>query len=1026
MITPRRITLTRAPDLAAFRTTLTEWILALPPEQVRDTCVLVPTGAAAEQLRRTVEDRALCDGRTAVIWPVLTTRRELYDELAARLASPPTLLSPFEREVLLSAACRTVAESGLTLPYDTRPALIAEMLALYDQVRRLGRSIDDFERNFRRELEKEQDTDRGAARLLGQTLFLAAAYRAYEARMLLAGRQDEHVLRERLMRESCAPPVHRVVVSVADRLADPDGLWPADFDLLSRLPGLERIDVLCTEGILAAGFIERLYAAFPDLDAVAGAAARPAPVLVTPAQPTPGTPALVSASYRDREEELAAVAKRLKQGRRAGTAAPLHRTALVVRRPLPYLYLARDVFGDAGVPFEALDTLPLAAEPYAAAVDLVLEAVASDFTRASLLALLRSPHFEFDRSHPANSHQPSALKAERNLKSTEVLQGWDEAIAACDFALAEARYLGGLDRLVRLVEQWSAVTAPASREERRRQTALPGLRPLLHAALALEPLCRPARLVDHITTLTDWLERFDRRPSEDEETRSRRLRVRGAVLGALTALRSAYERHDPDAQGDAAMLSAAMRRWLGSQTFAARTGTPGLQILDAQAARYGEFDDVQLVGLIEGEWPERTRRNVLYPASLLTLLEPLPAIADPTERERDALKSARAQFRDLVFSAADCVRLSSFSLEHDAVVEPSVLLDDVPTFGLAISPQVQAPSRVAYSDALALNPRRADVLAEHAAAWGVMRLGADGRPAARLRGDAGAWRLPRVSISRLELFLNCPFKFFAAQVLKLEEQPEDEAIQTPLERGRFLHDLWERFFAEWQRRGHGRIDPDHFDEARRVFAEISEAALSILSPAEAALERQRLLGSAVDPGIAHRVFAMEASRPVRILERLLEFPLEGEFVFNARDGTARTVPLNAKTDRIDVLADGTIRVIDYKSKNTPDLKVALQLPIYARLAREVLERTRGALSLGEALYLSFEGDKAVVPLRPPKGQTLDAVVADAEDRALRALDRIRDGQFPVRPLKKSLCGPCSFRAVCRLEIVEANEDAADD
>ncbi len=418
---------------------------------------------------------------------------------------------------------------------------------------------------------------------------------------------------------------------------------------------------------------------------------------------------------------------------------------------------------------------------------------------------------------------------------------------------------------------------------------------------------------------------------------------------------------------------------------------------------------------------------MLYPSSLLTLLEPLPAIADPAQQERNALQSARAQFRDLMFSAAKRVRLSAFALEHDAVVEPSVLLDDVPAFGLVTIQGVTVPSRVAYSEALALEPRRADVLPEQAAAWGVMRLGDDGRPAARLRGDAGAWRLPRVSISRLELFLNCPFKFFAAQVLKLEEQPEDEAIQTPLQRGRFLHDLWERFFDEWQTRGYGRIEPDLLDEARRLFAEISEDALETLSPAEAALERQRLLGSAVDPGIAHRVFAMEASRPVRITERLLEFPLEGEFVFRTKDGASRTIAINAKTDRIDALADGTIRVIDYKSKNTPDLKVALQLPIYARLAREVLQRSQGkSMALGEALYLSFEGDKAVVPLRPARGQTLEDVIADAEDRALRALDRINDGQFPVRPQKKSMCGPCSFRTVCRLEIVEAERDAADE
>jgi RecB family exonuclease len=1021
VITPRRIRLTRAADLAAFRTTLTEWILALPPEQARDTCVLLPTRAAAEQLRRTVEDRALLEQRAAVIWPVLVTRRELYDELGRRLPSSPRLLSAFEREVLLSASCRAVMAQGLALPYGLRPALVAEMLALYDQVRRLGRSIEDFERNFRDELDKEQETDRGAARLLQQTIFLAAAYRDYEARIVQAGAHDEHGLREVLMRDPAVSPVRRVVVSVADRLADPDGVWPADFDLLARIHGLERLDVLCTEAILAAGFIERLYAAFPDLEAKqAKNQARTAPVLVVPPVATIEAGERVYTSHRDREDELVAVAARVKQDRRDGTGSPLHRTALVVRRPLPYLYLARHVFADAGVPFEALDTLPLAAEPYAAALDLVLETVTSDFTRASVMALLRSPHFAIGVADSGSSG------ADRLGRDAGPVRGRDEAVAACDFALAEARYLGGLDRLTRLVERWSTGAAATSREERRRQTALPVLAPLLEAVRQLEPLCHTARLVDHISTLVSWLRQFDRPSSEDEETYSRRRRVQGAVLGALTALQQAYDRHDPTAEGEVAMLSAAIRRWLGAQTFAARTGAPGLQILDAQAAKYGEFDDVQVVGLIEGEWPERTRRNVLYPAALLTLLEPLPAIADPTQRERDALHGARAQFRDLVFSATTRVRLSAFALEHDAVVEPSVLIDDVAAFGLVTTAGVTASSRVAYSDALALAPRRADALPGQAAAWGAMRLADDARPEMRLRGDAGGWRLPRVSISRLELFLNCPFKFFAAQVLKLEEQPEDEAIQTPLQRGRFLHDLWERFFDEWQTRGHARIASDQLDEARRLFAEISENALATLSPAEAALERQRLLGSAVDPGIAHRVFAMEASRSVAVTERLLEFALEGEFEFKAKDGARRTVAINAKTDRIDILADGTIRVIDYKSKNTPDMKVALQLPIYAHLAREVLRRSRGrSVTLGEALYLSFEGDKAVVPLRPPRGQSLDDLIADAEDRALWALDQISEGRFPVRPQKKSLCGPCSFRAVCRLEIVEADRDVGD-
>ncbi len=476
--------------------------------------------------------------------------------------------------------------------------------------------------------------------------------------------------------------------------------------------------------------------------------------------------------------------------------------------------------------------------------------------------------------------------------------------------------------------------------------------------------------------------------------------------------------------GDVATLAAALRRWLGGQTFATHTGEPGLQIVDTDAARYGDFDDVQIVGLVSGEWPEPVRRNVLYPASLLALLEPASALPKVNDRERQSLQMERAAFRDLITSPAARVRLSTFLLENDAVVERSILLDEVGGFGLQVERAEPASRRVARSEAMALEPRRPEELPATVRAWADLRMARDRGASHRWSGDAGPWHLPRVSVSRLEQFLMCPFKFYAAQVLKLEELPEDQAIQTPLERGRFLHELWERFFAEWQRRGHGRIAPDRVHEARALFAELCEAALAELSPAEAALERVRLLGSAVSPGIAHRVFTMEAERPVRVVERLIEFPITGPFQFRSKDGKMRTVTLNAKTDRIDVLEGGALRVIDYKSKNTPDPKVALQLPVYAHLARQSLMTTRGGQwTLDEAMYISFEGDKAIVKLRPAKGQTLDDLIADAEDRLVDALDRIAQGQFPPMPAKKSFCGPCSFRTVCRLEYTEETETA---
>lgn len=990
MITPRRTRLLRAAGLDGFRAHLAELVRVAPSGA--DSFLLVPTAAAGEQLRRTLRAR-LGD---AVAVPPIGTRAELYERLLARISPDTRTLSGFEREALIAAAAREAEETGVPPPFHVRPALVAEMLALYDYLRRLQRSVDDFDRLLTGELEPAADSDQGAAQLLEQTRFLVATFLGYEARLRDTGLLDEHAARALLIDTPASVPLRQVVITVGDRPLDPDGLWPADVVMLTSIAGLEAIDVVATDATLEAGYLDRLRLAFVGIEATEPSLPAPAPVIVVPAGTAGELP--FALEYRDREEELEGVARRLKADRRSGRQVHLEQTALVVARPLPYLYLARDVFHGAGVPFEALDTLPLAAEPYAAAVDVAMECVAAGFTRRALVALLRSPHFRF--------------------AAGDVDVGRD-AIAALDVTLAEQRYLGGLDRLASLAE-WC------------RGPAQPAFAAALAAGTLLSPLGESHPMVDHVVRLREFLDRHDRpQPGND-----RRDRVRAAVTLALAGLGEAYRRHDPGASGTITDLSAAVRRWLGAQTFALRTGEGGLQIVDRQAARFADFDDVQVMGLVEGEWPERPRRNIFYPQSLLAQLEPARPDRVALHQERDLVRFARASFRDLLMSARHRVRVSTFALESDAVVEPSAFLDDLPALGLSrevstLDPAVQVFTYEALAGLKEGNrlPPPEPVGSHFSATvtkWARVRADGAHRERARFEGEAGPWVLPRVSVSRLERYLKCPFQFYVTNVLQVDEEPEDENTRSPLVRGRFLHELFETFFHEWQARGRGRITAADMAEARALFVEICEPALASLSPAEAGLERARLYGSAVGSGIAERVFAMEAERGTAIRERLMEFELDGEFAFTGEDGASRTVRLRAKIDRVDVLADGTFRVIDYKTKYVPDRRIALQLPIYSAGVRARLSVDRGAdLKPSEAMYLSFEGPDAVVSLAE-RGKSFDELVTAAEHRLVQALDDIAAGHYPPRPETRNLCGMCAFVAVCRTPGGLPAEPGADD
>jgi ATP-dependent helicase/DNAse subunit B len=372
------------------------------------------------------------------------------------------------------------------------------------------------------------------------------------------------------------------------------------------------------------------------------------------------------------------------------------------------------------------------------------------------------------------------------------------------------------------------------------------------------------------------------------------------------------------------------------------------------------------------------------------------------------VRSARAAFRDLAGLARLRTRVSTFSLESESVVEPSSFIEDLPSFGL------RSEAVVSDSDALTF---QYEVLAHDPAAsdsrWAAIRAAGAQRDRRRFEGEAGAWLLPRVSVSRLERYMKCPFQFYVANVLQVAEEPEDETSRSPLERGRFLHELFETFFHEWQSRGRGRITPADMSEARALFEEVAGPALRSLSPSEAGLERARLFGSAVGSGIVDRVFAMEAERGVEIRERLMEYELDGAYSFTGEDGTARDVRLRAKIDRVDLLRDGTFRLIDYKTKYVPDRKLALQLPIYSACVRTSLAVAHGRdIPPSEAMYLSFEGPQAVVPLEE-RGKTFDDLTASAGHRLVAALDAIAAGHYPARPETKNLCTMCAFVAVCR-------------
>lgn len=983
-MTSRATRLVRVPDLRGMHAAVTDLAAHVDPLRAREVVVLLPTRGAAAALRRTIESRLRADGGGAArVLPDLLTREELYARLHDELPDAPPLLTGFEREVLFRRAAREAVAGGARPPFRLRAGLIGPMLAFYDGLRRRDGTIGGFDRLVTDSLASSVDLDRGAERLLRQTRFLSAAFAAFERAVDGSGATDEHGLRALLIERGGTVGIRHVIVTVADQAADPRGLWTVDFDLLARLPDLEAIDVVATERTLAAGFHQRLYGLLPGLEEVRRGTEGAPPALIAPEADAGGADPVTWFTSRDREEELADVAAAVK----TGACSP--DMVLVFQRPLPYLYLARHVFAEAEVPYHALDALPLAAEPFAAALDLVLAAALSEAGRSPLVELLASPHWRFTT--------PEGGTLTR------------EDVRALDAWLLGTKYFGGWDALASLAAELMAEPNPPSRPARHRGIVSP-LQTAVSVVARLRAILDGPAASAQVEGLAAFVRGHERRPAPADAWYARHLRARAAILDALDALAGAHRRHD-DEPLQPGELAGSVRRWIEGQTFSPRTGDRGVALLDAAAAPYADPAEVRLIGLVESDWPDRRGRNIFYPPWLLA------ALGWPLDSDR--LSAARGRFRDLLGLARDHVSLSTFTLEDDAIVPPSPFLEEAAAAGFAIERRPRgARPRVFVHEALAEAPALPEAVAGPAAEWLALRLSRDASDPGRFRGQAGPRRMAAHAVSAVERYLECPFKYFANHVLRLAEEKKDQSGLTPQERGQLLHDVFEQFFRAWQKAGHRAVTGENLSEALELFEGIAEVRLAALSDRDRALERTYLLGSAVAPGLAGRAFAFEIEHGVGVVERLLEHALDGEFAFEA-EGVSRRVRIRAKADRIDLLEDGTLRVIDYKLGRAPKAARALQLPIYSLCAAQHLDGRHGRhWTVARAGYVAFRERNAFVPLGSSGGAAaLETALRDGQVRFLSAVESIERGDFPVDPDEPFLCTRCGYAGVCRKDYV---------
>jgi len=768
-------------------------------------------------------------------------------------------------------------------------------------------------------------------------------------------------------------------------------------------------------------------------------------------------------------------------------APSLNRVAVAFKDVNVYAPLIREVFTACGIPFNCSSGRPLTESPVAAAILTVLRIIGENYSRDAVLTFLRSPYVHFEFDYEGNRRTLDGEFIDVEARAARIFRG-------------KATWPAKLTELANRLEQEIGRTREAD-DPQRAAARLAKLRE--HAAGialaldALSALASAAEPKDFRESFRSIIHRFgiargvffahENRTDEDVLERDyRALSAIGTLLDDLTFAAGFSGSRRFQFADYAEMLEAGIA---GEEFDVRRDVGHGVQIISAHEIRGGDYDVVFLGGLVEGEFPrpagpqiffsERRRHELGFKCepSNLQLERYLftTAVGAPTmglvlsyPRSEDDRMLLRSLFVNEIERLMPGVQKRSYP-EPQAIFSPKTLQHAIGAglggrdaeraeAALAIASQLtpQAiPLGVFRSLGIEEKRRRADKWTEFE--------GALADPAVRSI-VANRYAESSFTVSRLERYAQCPFRFFAEHVAKLVELDKPEEEIDAIERGGLLHAILGRFYME--RRSRGKIELDAHDDREAVLGHLVSVAHNEFDrqPFEGIfweMERERIAGTAAhhgSPTILELFIDAEMADAGRCKPRFFEVTfgygradeltdVQLSLPELAFEGGGTRVRISGRIDRVEVAPDGSAApaiVVDYKTGNPPHHTAireyrSLQIPVYMMALEQDPHHRFHAI--GGAYYCLKDTPKdfgktffgGAEQLRECCGVSrkktaglLDAkelaeVIGGARAKIIEYVAAIRSGIFNPSTLSErdAGCMWCIFRGVCRRELAKS-------
>ncbi|QPC42558.1 double-strand break repair protein AddB [Kaustia mangrovi] len=553
---------------------------------------------------------------------------------------------------------------------------------------------------------------------------------------------------------------------------------------------------------------------------------------------------------------------------------------------------------------------PLAQTPQGAFMLHVLDAWTSDFAPVALLALVKHPlaAFGLERAELRRRARGLEIALLRGLRPPAGLDGLAHALKARRRAAEEGK--------VRL--------HPAIRRLRPQDwDGLEDLMARLQSAFAAlgEMPDGPSAIAAHVTAHVTVAEKAAHTPRDDAALW--REEAGEALSGFLAGL---IEASDAGPALDPRSYAGALRAMMAGRPVRARFGLhPRLAIYGLLEARLVAADVMILGGLNEAVWPSE-------PEDDPWLNRPMRAeIGLPLPERRIGL------------AAHDFVQAASAPRVH---LTWSRKIDGAPAVPSRWVLRLKALLQTAGAEA-ALVPEspwldRASMLDTPDTAMEI----APPRPAPPVEA-----RPRQLSVTRIEEWIRDPYAIFARNILRLEPLDPIDALPGPAERGTLVHGALQRFAER-----HPERLPDD------PVAELMAAGREVFGPWMDYPDVRGFWWPQYER-MARWFAAEEETLRTGTARQWAE--LSGRLELDAPAGA---FALTGRADRLDLLQDGTARLIDYKTGQPPsraqvEAGLSPQLPLEARMVEAGAFEGVGPLPVGALAYIRLTGGE-------PAGRTV--------------------------------------------------------